>query len=101
LSTSLLQNREKTHGFYPSTAKLSQALKDTMKSGQNWIALSDAQAESLEMIALKIARILSGNPDYADHWDDVIGYARLARPETEAQGALDLTDKFNNLRNQP
>lgn len=100
MSTFLLQTREKTHGAYPSTAKLSQALKDTMKSGPNWIALSDAQAESLEMIALKIARILSGNPDFADHWDDVIGYARLARPETDTPDALDLTDKFNNLRNQ-
>ena len=90
MSTSLLQNREKTHGSYPSTAKLSQALKDTMKSGPNWIRLSDAQAEALEMIALKIARILSGDPEYPDHWDDVIGYAKLGRPETDAQGALDL-----------
>ena len=95
MSTFLIQNRERTHGSYPSTAKLSQALKDTMKSGPNWISLSDAQAESLEMIALKIARILSGNPDYADHWDDVIGYARLARPETEAQGALDLIKELH------
>ena len=90
MSTLLLQTREKTHGSYPSTAKLSQALKDTMKSGANWISLSDEQAESLEMIAVKIARILSGDPEYPDHWDDVIGYAKLGRPETDAQGALDL-----------
>ena len=61
-----------------------------MKSGTNWISLSDEQAESLEMIALKIARILSGNPDYSDHWDDVIGYAKLGRPETNAQGVTEL-----------
>ena len=61
-----------------------------MKSGRNWISLSDAQAESLEMIAVKIARILSGDPDFADHWDDVIGYAKLARPETDAQGVTEL-----------
>jgi hypothetical protein len=61
-----------------------------MKSGPNWISLSDAQAESLEMISVKIARILSGDQDYPDHWDDVIGYAKLGRPETDAQGALDL-----------
>jgi hypothetical protein len=98
LST-LLQTREKTHGSYHSTAKLSQALKDTMKSGTNWISLSDEQAEALEMIALKIARILSGNPDFADHWDDVIGYAKLARPETEAQGVSKLADLINEARN--
>ena len=90
MSISLLQIRERTHGSYPSTAKLSQALKDTMKSGTNWISLSDEQAESLEMIALKIARILSGNPDFADHWDDVIGYAKLGHPETDAQGVTEL-----------
>jgi hypothetical protein len=61
-----------------------------MKSGTNWISLSDGQAEALEMIAGKIARILSGNPDFADHWDDVIGYAQLGRPETDAPGAADL-----------
>jgi len=61
-----------------------------MKSGTNWISLSDEQAEALEMIAVKIARILSGDPEYPDHWDDVIGYAKLGRPETDTQGALDL-----------
>ena len=90
MSALLLQTRERTHGSYPSTAKLSQALKDTMKSGRNWISLSDAQAESLEMIAVKIARILSGDPEYPDHWDDVIGYAKLGRPETNAQGVTEL-----------
>lgn len=96
--TSLLQTREKTHGSYPSTARLSQALKDTMKSGSNWISLTDAQAESLEMIALKIARILSGDPDYTDHWDDVIGYAKLGRPESDAPNALDLIHAIKKVQ---
>jgi hypothetical protein len=25
----------------------------------------------------KVARILNGDPDYADSWRDIIGYARL------------------------
>jgi hypothetical protein len=31
------------------------------------------------MILHKLARVLSGNPDNADHWDDIGGYARLGR----------------------
>ena len=29
------------------------------------------------MIACKIARILSGDPNWRDHWDDIAGYATL------------------------
>lgn len=30
-----------------------------------------------EMIAHKIARILNGDPNYADNWHDIAGYATL------------------------
>jgi hypothetical protein len=40
--------------------------------------MSDVKKESLEMIALKLSRILSGQADYRDHWDDIAGYVRLA-----------------------
>lgn len=33
--------------------------------------------EALDMIAHKIGRILNGDHDYADSWDDIAGYARL------------------------
>ncbi|WP_257617167.1 hypothetical protein [Campylobacter pinnipediorum] len=35
------------------------------------------------MIAHKIARILAGNPNYKDHWDDIAGYATLVSKELE------------------
>jgi hypothetical protein len=35
------------------------------------------QVEALEMIAHKIGRILSGDPNHQDHWDDIAGYAKL------------------------
>lgn len=96
----VLHTREKTHGSYRSTAKISQSLKDAMKASPNWIRLTDEQAESLEMIALKIARILSGDPEYRDHWEDVIGYAKLAmptepHPTDDTQEALDLIKALN------
>jgi hypothetical protein len=39
--------------------------------------LSADQRESLDMIQHKIGRILCGDPDYADSWHDIAGYAML------------------------
>jgi len=48
---------------------------------RNQPALTNQQKESLEMILLKCGRILSGDPSFADHWDDIAGYAKLANKE--------------------
>jgi hypothetical protein len=73
----LLVEREKTHGPYKVKAKIIQDLKCAMELTEGWDNLNDMQRESLHMIAHKIGRILSGDPNVADHWDDVAGYARL------------------------
>lgn len=73
----LLEERAKTHGEYANHAECTQALKKLMASYFNWPKLSDCQKETLEMIAHKIGRILTGNPDINDHWDDIAGYAKL------------------------
>jgi hypothetical protein len=73
----LLYERKKTHGDYYRTAGTAQELKDVMRRGVNWKTLDDTQREALEMIATKIARVLSGNPHEADHWRDIAGYATL------------------------
>lgn len=73
----LLTEREKTHGIFHEQTTMSQSIKDVVKSGKNWKTMSDQQKEALEMICVKIARILSGNPNYRDHWDDIAGYAKL------------------------
>lgn len=75
--TDILDEREKTHGSYANTAATAQALKDVMKQGVNWRTLDDTQREALDLIATKIARILSGNPYEVDHWRDIGGYAVL------------------------
>lgn len=73
----LLDEREKTHGPYAVKAEIIQRLKDVMRSYDGWDALTNAQRESLEMIVHKIGRVLSGNPNTVDHWDDIAGYAKL------------------------
>jgi hypothetical protein len=75
----LLEEREKTHGPYTEKARIIQELKEIMRGAAGWHALMDVQKESLEMIVHKIGRILSGDPNCADHWDDIAGYAKLAK----------------------
>ena len=39
--------------------------------------MNATQREGLKAILQKIARILNGDPNYADNWHDIQGYARL------------------------
>lgn len=73
----VLADRQTSHGNYADTARTAQHMRGAMREGNNWAILTDIQRESLDMIAMKIARILSGDPNHADHWDDITGYARL------------------------
>ena len=74
----ILAERNKTHGDFGANARISQAIKEKMKATPHWAALNNEMKETLEMIALKISRILSGDPWTKDHWDDIAGYASLA-----------------------
>ena len=73
----LLAERGKTHGDYAVHAKITQTLRSVMHAAPNWSKLSAVQKETLDMNAHKVGRILSGDPDHVDHWDDIAGYARL------------------------
>jgi hypothetical protein len=75
--TDIIDEREKTHGDYYQVSMMAQELKDAMRRGKKWRILDDMQRETLEMIASKIGRILSGNPHEVDHWRDIAGYATL------------------------
>jgi len=72
----LLMEREETHGRFSMNAEISQGLKAAFRA-HRYSELPPAQREALDMIALKVSRILSGQGHYADHWDDVAGYAQL------------------------
>lgn len=73
----LLESRGSTHGDYGETARLAQMFKLVLRSARQWDKMKDEHRESLDLITLKIARVLSGNPEFAEHWDDIIGYSSL------------------------
>jgi hypothetical protein len=75
-----LRQRGQRYGDFTNHARICQGLKQTMMHDRssNWDGLSADKAQALEVIADKIARILSGDPDYKDNWHDIQGYAKLA-----------------------
>lgn len=66
--------RGSTHGDYMAMSALIQATKDLWRGSSNWGRLHSGQKEALELIATKVGRILTGDPEYKDHWDDGAGY---------------------------
>lgn len=82
-----LQERGNRYGDFSDHAKIAQDLQDVMRRSETtsaggatfngWTNLSAVQKQALTVLADKVARILSGDPNYADNWHDIQGYAKL------------------------
>ena len=79
----LLQERQKTHGSFADNARYSQQIKDVYREALKIRTMDVAQLEAIDMIALKLSRILSGQANFKDHWDDIAGYAKLGSEACE------------------
>lgn len=90
----VLAERGKRYGDFSDHAAIAQGLQDVMRRagakvcGDSWNKLSNVQKQALTVIADKIARILSGDPNYDDNWIDIQGYAKLAQDRLPKQGEL-------------
>lgn len=75
----ILDERGSRYGDFDRHARITQTLKNftylTLREKQKTLACD--QQEALDMIFHKIGRILNGDPDYADSWIDIAGYAKL------------------------
>ena len=74
-----LDERGTRYGDFTGHAQITMALKRTIAEfrSNRHHNLADDQIEALHMICHKIGRILNGDPDYADSWHDIAGYAQL------------------------
>lgn len=85
--TAMLADREKTHGAFSDHARITQRLKNVIaeelveRHERGQPPLTDMQRESLDMIEHKVGRIIAGNPNEPDHWNDIAGYAVLPTKE--------------------
>lgn len=98
----LLQERGATHGDFGVNAAISQGIKDALRCGPQWQSLTPAQREAIDVIAAKLARIVTGDHNCLDHYRDIIGYTQLAMDATsKLPGATDVKVtkvKVNNYR---
>lgn len=94
MSSPLLSDRESTHGSFERTARITQALKAAMRISKNHPHLPPIMAEALDMISSKMARVLSGDPTHADHWDDIAGYATLVADHLRSSGTTSSGSKL-------
>ena len=85
-----LTERGERYGDFAEHARIAQGLKDIMWNEAGWSRLTPAMRQSLEVIADKIARILNGDPTYADNWHDIQGYAQLVEKTLQPQDAMEL-----------
>lgn len=65
------------YGSFSAKATWLQGLKASMRRTDSWDKLASAEQESLDAIAVKMARVLYGKP-VRDNWVDIAGYATLA-----------------------
>ena len=80
-----LTERGKRYGDFSDHAKIAQNIKRGMQC-QGYDELPDMHRQALEVIADKIARILSGDPNYSDNWHDIQGYAKLVEDRLPPSG---------------
>jgi hypothetical protein len=81
-----LNERGKRYGKFKDHARISQALKTVIANNlppEQFARFSDDQIEALDMICHKLARIINGDPNYADSWVDIAGYAKLVADRLE------------------
>ena len=86
----VLEERGSRYGNFEDHASITQNLKALVASmlENRKKKLADDQQEALDMIFHKIGRIVNGDPDYADSWVDIAGYAKLVADRLETAPKL-------------
>ena len=78
-----LTERGERYGNYMEQTTISNNIKRAMQEIPAFWEMDTDQKDALEMIAVKMSRIVNGDPDYADNWADIAGYATLVKDRLE------------------
>lgn len=83
----ILNERGGRYGNYLEQATISNELRRCIDF---WVREKDTklapdQTDALIMMSVKISRIINGDPDYADNWRDIAGYATLVAERLEGK----------------
>lgn len=74
---STLNQRNSVHGDFEDNADIYVKLLETCEAAKGHGKLTPRQRTAIHYIIGKLSRILSGDPNHADHWHDIAGYAAL------------------------
>lgn len=78
-TAALLNERQTTHGNFEDNARFAQAFRALCRQSEHWAYMQPEHREAMDQIAGKFSRILSGQSAFLGHWEDVAGYAELAK----------------------
>lgn len=81
-----LAERGSRYGDFSDNAELSQCLEQACKNHAGYGNLTTLHREALKFIFQKISRIVNGDPNYADNWHDIQGYAKLVEDRLPKEG---------------
>lgn len=91
----ILKDRQKQHGNYKDRADLTIDLQNTIDTYRHYHRIDDHlpsyQLDALRMICVKMARIVNGDNNYADHWADIAGYSQLVIDVIQSQSESSLS----------
>lgn len=73
-----LKQRGNVHGDYNVQSTTHDQLLHVMMKQPSFLNLKPQHRQALNIIAMKMSRILSGDAEHTDHWHDIAGYATLA-----------------------
>ena len=82
----VLTKRASTYGNFVDVARITQRLKHVAHTaaGERGRTFASDQAEAMDMIFSKLARIINGDANHIDSWLDIAGYAKLVADRLEA-----------------
>lgn len=83
----LLKDRGSRYGDFGVQSQTAQAIREAFKDSLNWEVLPPYMREGLDLVAVKISRMLCGDFMYMDNVVDIIGYMTLVKTEMEKEHA--------------
>lgn len=74
-----LDARHEKYGYFIDVCETTYAIRNVIEAeleARNKVLAPD-MLYAIEMIAVKLGRIINGDPNYDDNWRDISGYATL------------------------
>jgi len=72
-----IKDRHEKYGEFSDYAEIAESLNRFIADP----IMPNVQAAALRLIFVKIARVLTGDPNLVDNWHDIAGYALLVEKE--------------------